>query len=520
LPSSHCSLPSRTPFPHVPPHGWHSVPTQHPAHELVSQVHELVAQRWPDAHSPLPSQPHVPLRHAVPALLVVQSTHAPPDPHAVALVPDWHSPPPQQPVAHAPSFDPPQAPAQEPPVQVGVRPPHAWQAAPPDPHSALVSTTRVRHFPEEQQPAHELDPHPHVPSTHPSALPHDTPALPPPAPHPDEAPQYRLLVNGSMQKPLQSTSPLTHVVAHLPPEHASPLGHPLLHVPQLALSDAGSTHCPLHKSSPDMHAVAHLPAEHAWPLGQTVSQVPQWALSDAGSTHCPLHRSSPEMHVVEHLPAEHTWPLGHAWPHTPQLALSDSGFLHCPPQLISPGAHDFCASVGVTSAAASAETAVAVSGEHALVLDAEMAATASNARRRIEGIMGPGRMHRTFPTEGLTIPARRAASGAQNCPQALDSMRKLCAAANVRTARHRPAMTVARRSRNKCVGHPGAFAAHDDRAVADEGLARSRRWCWPTRGRCPCCPTAPRSRADASHAMIRSNRPPDRPSPATCARLP
>jgi hypothetical protein len=78
-------------------------------------------------------QPHAPLTHAVPLMLLVQSTHAEAEPHAVDAVPVMHVPiePPQQ--KAAPQAPPSQLALQAPPVQVGVWPPHAMHAVPAEP---------------------------------------------------------------------------------------------------------------------------------------------------------------------------------------------------------------------------------------------------------------------------------------------------------------------------------------------------------------------------------------------------
>ncbi len=93
--------------------------------------------------------PQTPLTHAVPLWLVAQSTHGPPEPHAMLLVPGAHIAPAQQlPAAQPPSTS--QALVQTPPMHAGVVALHAVQLRPPLPHASFAAPGW--HVPPAQQP--------------------------------------------------------------------------------------------------------------------------------------------------------------------------------------------------------------------------------------------------------------------------------------------------------------------------------------------------------------------------------
>jgi hypothetical protein len=71
-------------------------------------------------------------------------------------------------------------------------------------------------------PGHETE---HCPLPHTCPEGHATPALPEPLPHPSAAPQCWLLVDGSMQPPLQLISVPGQDTEQVPPEQTWPLGH-------------------------------------------------------------------------------------------------------------------------------------------------------------------------------------------------------------------------------------------------------------------------------------------------------
>jgi hypothetical protein len=68
------------------------------------------------------------------------------------------------------------------------------------------------------------------------------------------------------------------------------------------------------------------------PIGQAFPHLPQLALSELGSTHAPLHATSPGAHEPEHTPLEHAVAPVQVMPQPPQLCPSLLVGMHWPPQ--------------------------------------------------------------------------------------------------------------------------------------------------------------------------------------------
>jgi hypothetical protein len=181
------------------------------------------------------------------------------------------------------------------------------------------------------------DPHDelHAPAEHTLPAEHDVPGDPAsPTPHPAVAPQYWLLLVGSMQSPWHATSPGGHEIEHTPPAHVCPAAHclpaeplpPAPHAPvapQNWLSVAGSMHLLPHSTCPGWHETWHWPPLQTCPWPQTVPHLPQLVLSV-----CVLVQNAPAsvVHVVSwpqenaHVPPAQTCPVAHCLPQSPQLA--------------------------------------------------------------------------------------------------------------------------------------------------------------------------------------------------------
>jgi hypothetical protein len=161
-------LPHEAPFGHaaqsVPPTphtlsdfpGWQVERSQHPPHDVVSQMQSPLAHRCPLPQAPFsqtPPQPSI-SPHALPAQLGVQphTPECPPPPHDSGVA---HALPRQQ---GCPA--PPQVPQSTPHVCPVA---HAAHAAPPPPHEAL--SFPLAHVLPLQHPAHDVASHLHTPPT-------------------------------------------------------------------------------------------------------------------------------------------------------------------------------------------------------------------------------------------------------------------------------------------------------------------------------------------------------------------
>jgi hypothetical protein len=161
-----------------------------------------------------------------------------------------------------------------------------------------------------------------------------------------EAPQWRGFVLGSVHVPPQLTRPAPHVVWHAPLEHTWPEGHappgePASPAPQAPVAPQywlllrGSMQLPPQLTSPGWQLTSQvpplqrLPAPHAVP-GVPLSPVPQvpdapqCTRSVAGLMHKPPQFTRFARHEMEQTPFEQACPGRHVWPHAPQFALSDT----------------------------------------------------------------------------------------------------------------------------------------------------------------------------------------------------
>jgi hypothetical protein len=154
------------------------------------------------------------------------------------------------------------------------------------------------------------------------------PAVPPSTPHDPVAPQYWVLVVGSMQPPLQAMSGASQELLHCLFEQTEFTAHWFPHEPQLWTSEVTSTHSvpasPVQVVRLAAQVVVHLPPLHTEAATHAVlfaaaEHVPQLALSVSTSVHTEPHSSEPVPQVCPHLPLVQDSPLPHAFPHVPQL---------------------------------------------------------------------------------------------------------------------------------------------------------------------------------------------------------
>jgi hypothetical protein len=217
---------------------------------------------------------------------------------------------------------------------------------------------------------------PHAPLQVPPAA-HWVPALPASAmPQPAVAPQYCVLLLGSMHAPPQFTSVPGHVEVH-PPEplqswpidwqFTPPLPTPFAPQPAVAPQCrplvVGSMHSPPQLICVPGHVTWHpdgvhtspsvrqfVPALPASPAPQPAVAPQYWLLVD-GSTHLPLQLISLPGHETEQLPPLHTSPAGHCVPGlpaspsphapvAPQYWSSLDGSMHRPLQFTSVPGHE------------------------------------------------------------------------------------------------------------------------------------------------------------------------------------
>ena len=93
----------------------------------------------------------------------------------------------------------------------------------------------------------------------------------------------------------------------------------------------------------------HEDAAHLWSARHGVLHAPQCAALEAGSTHtvapATAQRRSGASHVLEHNPALQTLPALHADPQLPQFARSIATSMHRPAQSVSPDVHSHRADV-------------------------------------------------------------------------------------------------------------------------------------------------------------------------------
>jgi hypothetical protein len=172
LPVPHASPPehathSLPPLPHCPSTfpGSQTLPLQHPAQDVPSQMHTPAAHRSPEPQGPVwQTPPHPSLApHALPLQLGVHphSPARPPPPHvsgALHVLPPQHGCPAPPHAEHAP-------PAHWSPAE------HAAHAPPPCPHAA--GALPVSHPFASQQPAHVVASHLQAPATQRSPAPHE-----------------------------------------------------------------------------------------------------------------------------------------------------------------------------------------------------------------------------------------------------------------------------------------------------------------------------------------------------------
>jgi hypothetical protein len=161
------------------------------------------------------------------------------------------------------------------------------------------------------------------PPTQVSPVAHRVPGEPPSAPHAPEAPQCWLLVAGSMHPPPQSTVPTGQKFVHPPAEQTESAEHWPPQWPQLALSVCKSLHSlppsSLHRLNPPPQVILQVPPLHTVPETQALPHAPQLALSVSWSTHCDPQSVEPDPHPCLHTPATQDCPTVHAFPQVPQL---------------------------------------------------------------------------------------------------------------------------------------------------------------------------------------------------------
>ncbi len=112
------------------------------------------------------------------------------------------------------------------------------------------------------------------------------------------------------------------VAPQWPSEHNWPVGHTLLHAPQLALLVFRSAQVPPQLVSPAPHETTHIPPVHEWPAAQALPHMPQFCSSVMRSAQEVPHTVWPVGQVSWQVLPMHTAPRGHALPHAPQLSRS------------------------------------------------------------------------------------------------------------------------------------------------------------------------------------------------------
>lgn len=193
-----------------------SLRSQQPlGHELASQTHEPLSQRWPGSQAARPPHVQVPATHAS-ASVGSHATHAAaPVPHA-SNASVLHVLPVQQPLPHDAGLQPAHAPA-----ALHPEPAQLSQSAPPLPHCASVSPGRQRS--PSQHPAHESPSHTQLPPSQRWPAAHagpDPQAQSPPGSH-------LSAVSGSHAVQLPPGAPqLARSIAwHVPSAAQQPVGH-------------------------------------------------------------------------------------------------------------------------------------------------------------------------------------------------------------------------------------------------------------------------------------------------------
>ena len=161
-----------------------------------------------------------------------------------------------------------------------------------------------------------------------------------PAPQPAVALQCVSLLDGSMHSPPQLTCVPGQLTEHplgvhtlpvawqlVPALPASPAPHPAV-APQYWLLLLGSMHWPPQLISVPAHESAQERFVHTWPGAHAfpalpASPAPQPAVAPqngllvVGSMHVPPQLISLPGHDTAHSPLPHTWPGGHPWPAVP-----------------------------------------------------------------------------------------------------------------------------------------------------------------------------------------------------------
>jgi hypothetical protein len=199
-------------------------------------------------------------------------------------------------------------------------------------------------------------------------------------------PQFAASDSVFTQAPLQSESPVLHLMVHAAFEHVPtpPVvpGHSVPQAPQLPASDLRSVQAvphwvkPAAQANPQTpaaqagvafagavqalpqplqlagsavmstqafpqavwvpHTLAQAPDEHTSSAAHLVPQAPQFCAFDLGSTQTPPQFTSGALHTMPHLPAEHTAvalaTAGHLVLHAPQLVTSLARSAQAAPQ--------------------------------------------------------------------------------------------------------------------------------------------------------------------------------------------
>jgi hypothetical protein len=220
-------------------------------------------QTWPEAQA-VPQVPQLALSEAA-------STHFPPQ----SMRPDW------------------QERAQVPPLQTSPEaqtdPDVGPEQLPEAPQKARSESGSTHLPPQSTSPAWQdnwqAPPEQVSPSV--QAWPASAPA------HEPEAPQWVREVKGSVQTPLQSTSPAWQESWQVPPAQTCPSAHivpafgftqfPL--APQKVRSVSGSMQSPPQSTRPGAQVRAQAPLEQTRPSPQATPHAPQLALSEATDTH-------------------------------------------------------------------------------------------------------------------------------------------------------------------------------------------------------------------------------------------